>query len=507
FMLAEQMADTAPPEAFAAPPPEKYRAGELIRLTASEEAKVYYTLDGSDPDENSEKYEGPFWLTTSSELKFFAVDGSGNKSRIYSETYQLDREAPLSEAFPETGVYASPLTVRVTVSDADAKVYYTLDGSVPGTDSPSYAEPLVLTRDTVLKFFSVDPLGNRETVREETYLFDDDPPVTVAEPPGGSYTPPVHVTLRTEKEAVTHYSLDGYDPDLNSPIYFSGFVFNRPTTLKFFSVDSAGNREKVQTNEYTLVNGVWQKYARGVYLVPSVTDGRTFWMGSESGLAVYDVGSGDRSFIGETQGLQGTVINDLMLDEDGILWIATDLGLSSYKKEVGFTYFSQDEGLPDREVLCLGVDKDNSVWAGTRKGVSRISGGIVKETLTVADGLPDNTVLSVAVDFNGNRWFGTLEGLAKYTGAEWTIFNKENGLINNEIRTVAVDAAWNIWVGTPRGVSVFEGEFWESFTSRDGLPGNAVVLIAPDPDGQVWVATRTGVARYIRGEWKKENFP
>jgi hypothetical protein len=507
FKLANQMVDTTPPEVRVAPTPGDYRAGDLIRMTANEEAQIYYTLDGSEPTEESLQYEGPFWLTQSSELMFLAVDSSGNQSRIYSEIYHLDKDAPSSEAFPATGLYTSPLTVKITVSDTDARIHYTVNGLPPTYDSPQYTEPLVLSKDTVLKFFSVDPFGNSEAIKEETYLFDDEAPVTVADPPGGDYVPPINVTLRTEEAARTHYSLDGYDPDTESQIYFSGFTFTRPTTLKLFSMDSAGNMERIQTHKYGLVSGVWRKYARGVYLIPSVTNGKTFWMGSESGLAVYHVGSGERSFIGEGEGLLGTVINDIILDEKGELWVATDRGLNHFQAGGGFIHFTRDEGLPDREVLSLGVDRDGSIWAGTRKGVSRIRDGVVHETLRATDGLPHDTVLAIAVDYSGNKWFGTLEGLAKFTGSEWRIFTRESGMINDEVRTVAIDKNWNTWVGTPRGVSVFDREDWASFTKNDGLPGNAVVLIAPDPDGEVWVATRTGVARYSNGEWIKENPP
>ena len=507
FKLANQMVDTTSPEAKVAPSAVDYRGGDLIRLTANEKSEFYYTLDGSDPTEESLKYEGPFWLTESSELRFIAVDSSGNQSRVYNETYHLDKDAPFSEAFPATGLYTSPLTVKIIVSDADARVHYSINSLPPTTNSPQYSEPLVLIKDTILQFFSVDPFGNAEEIKEETYLFDDEAPVTVADFPGGDYVPPINVTLQTEGAARTHYSLDGYDPDTESPIYFSGFTFTKPTTLKFFSMDRAGNIEKIQTHEYGLVNGVWQKFGRGVYLIPSITDGKTFWMGSESGLAVYHVGSGNRSFMGEREGLLGSVINDLVLDEKGGLWIATDRGLNLFRPDTGFTHFTRDEGLPDREVLSLGMDRDGAIWAGTRKGVSRIASGVVQETLKAADGLPHNTVLSIAVDYSGNKWFGTMKGLAKFTGSEWRIFTKESGMINNEVRTVAIDKDWNTWVGTPRGVSVFDRERWSSFTKADGLPGNAVVLIAPDPDGEVWVATRTGVARYSNGEFIKENLP
>ncbi|MDT8395246.1 MAG: chitobiase/beta-hexosaminidase C-terminal domain-containing protein [bacterium] len=508
FRLADRLVDTTPPKASVSPLPANYRSGDLLRLFADEEADIYYSLDGSDPTEMSQLYEGPFWLTESTRLKFLAIDRGGNRSRVYDEFYRLDQEPPLSEAYPGTGFYTPPLTVRITVSDEEAIVFYTLNGTEPGEQSPVYKDPLVLRNDTVLKFFSSDQSGNSEDVHEETYLFDDEAPVTVADPLGGEYPPPIRVTLRTEEGARIHYTLDGYDPDTESPTYFSGFTFIRPTTLKFFSIDRTGNMERIQTHRYTLVNGVWRKYARGVFLLPSVTDGKTFWMGTESGLALYRVGSGDRSFVGDTEGLLGTVVNDMVIDEAGDLWAATDEGLNRFREGEGFVTFTRDEGLPAREVLGLGVDRDGSIWAGTEKGVVRIKDGAVREKLTAKDGLPGETVLCIAVDYAGNRWFGTRKGLAKYTPArEWHIFTKESGMVDDEIRTVAVDSDWNTWVGTPKGVSVYDREKWKTYTKEDGIPGTGIVLIAPDPDGEVWIATRTGVTRYSDGKWIVETPP
>jgi hypothetical protein len=508
FRLVDKLVDTTPPSAIVNPTPGKYRSGDLIRLAADEEADIFYTMDETDPTEESQLYEGPFWLTDSTYLRFMAVDRGGNRSPVYEEFYSLDQEPPLSEAYPSTGLYTPPLKVQITVSDDAATVHYTLNGTEPGIHSPVYTDPLLLRKDTDLKFFATDPSGNREETHEETYLFDDEAPVTIVDPPGGEYVPPIRVTLRTEENARTHYSLDGYNPDTESPIYFSGFDFMRPATLKFFSMDRTGNMERIKTHRYSLVNGVWRKYARGIFLIPSVTDGKTFWMGTESGLALYRVGSGDRSFVGDTEGLLGNIVNDMIIDEAGDLWVATDKGLNRYRDGRGFVNLTRDEGLPAREVLGLGVDRDGSIWAGTEKGAVRIKDGAVREKLTAKNGLPDDTVLSIAVDYAGNRWFGTRKGLAKYTPAgEWHIFTRESGMVDNEVRTVAVDSDWNTWVGTSKGVSVYDRENWKTYTKDDGIPGNGIVLIAPDPDGEVWVATSTGVARFSDGKWIEENPP
>jgi hypothetical protein len=50
-----------------------------------------------------------------------------------------------------------------------ATIYFTTDGSLPTLASPRYTTPLVIERDTVLRYFSLDAYGNRETPHQEHY--------------------------------------------------------------------------------------------------------------------------------------------------------------------------------------------------------------------------------------------------------------------------------------------------------------------------------------------------
>ncbi len=249
-------------------------------------------------------------------------------------------------------------------------------------------------------------------------------PETTVDPPGGDYRPPVLARLETGREGRIHYTLDGTEPDGESPLYSSPLKFSEPVTLKFFAVDGLGNKGAVQTHRYSFINGVWRKYTRGVFLIPSVTDGKIFWMGSEDGLVFYSIGSGSRNFAGEGDGLLGSRINDLLLDEEDNLWVATELGLNVYRDKTGFSHLDRNAGLPAREVLSLGVDTDNSIWAGTKSGVVHIRDGAVVDLFTRKDGLADNSVLAITVDALGTKWFGTRKGLSRFTGTSWENFSE-----------------------------------------------------------------------------------
>jgi hypothetical protein len=65
-------------------------------------------------------------------------------------------------------VFGTGQTVRL-FTERQATIYYTTDGSEPTLDSARYTAPLRLEHSTQLRYFSVDPYGNRETPRQERY--------------------------------------------------------------------------------------------------------------------------------------------------------------------------------------------------------------------------------------------------------------------------------------------------------------------------------------------------
>ncbi|MFE7822084.1 PHB depolymerase family esterase [Priestia megaterium] len=81
---------------------------------------------------------------------------------------------------------------------------------------------------------------------------DISPPVTAASPAGGTYGSSVSVTLSPNEPATTYYTLDGSTPTVNSLKYSEPISINSSKTIKFFSVDAAGNQEGVKTEVYKI---------------------------------------------------------------------------------------------------------------------------------------------------------------------------------------------------------------------------------------------------------------
>jgi hypothetical protein len=98
---------------------------------------------------------------------------------------------------------------------------------------------------------------------KETGLYpptDGTPPVTVANPPGGTHSSTVSVELISNEPSTIYYTTDGSTPTTSSytgksasPL--SGINISTNTTLKFFAVDTAGNHESVKTQTYVISAG------------------------------------------------------------------------------------------------------------------------------------------------------------------------------------------------------------------------------------------------------------
>ncbi len=245
--------DTVPPVSVASPRGGKYFHPVSVRLKTEENGKIYYTTDGSEPTRSSEAYQTPVALRENTTLRFFAVDEAGNAEGAHKEVYniRLDSTKPVTLAEPSGGLFRGPVEVSLS-AEKGTVVYYSIDGSRPNMKSPRYSRPVRFVRSGVLRFFAVDEAGNRESVREESYVIDAQPPSVKAEPRPGTFAKPVKVTLRSNERGAIRYELGGGEASLSSPLYKNPLDISRTTTISFLAVDSAGNKSPAISGEYVI---------------------------------------------------------------------------------------------------------------------------------------------------------------------------------------------------------------------------------------------------------------
>lgn len=208
------------------------------------------------------------------------------------------------------------------------------------------------------------------------------------------------------------------------------------------------------------------------------------------------------------------------LDNDGMLWFGTSIGVFRYDGKLFTAYFEKD-GLCNEKISAISQDKQGNIWLGTTNGLCRYDGkSFMQVSLPWSDTsgvwldevypvINPNEVRSIAEDDNGNLWVGTNgAGAYKYDGKTFTSFLAQKGkkqkdnLYHNIIESLFKDDDGNIWFTsmTHGGVTKYDGKSFEEIMPRDGLSDDMVRSSFQDKTGNIWFGTngnrKGGLDRY-----------
>lgn len=119
-----------------------YESSFKVTLTAENNADIYYTMDGSMPDENSSKYTGEIAITSNTVLRYFAKETDKNISEVGSQVYLITANEDMNGALTVKNNKlslkiedASPTALSVYCSEADAAIkFYSVDENVATVD-------------------------------------------------------------------------------------------------------------------------------------------------------------------------------------------------------------------------------------------------------------------------------------------------------------------------------------------------------------------------------------
>ena len=100
-------------------------------------------------------------------------------------------------------------------------------------------------------------------------------------------------------------------------------------------------------------------------------------------------------------GLASNRMRSLMLAEDGVLWIGTTSGVTTYDKGLFMSHTFGPGADPLFDVSTMTVDREGSIWVGSRTdGLARVRRGQFASYAS-RDGLPADYVASVIEDSQG----------------------------------------------------------------------------------------------------------
>ncbi|NKI17968.1 hypothetical protein HCU74_11175 [Spongiibacter sp. KMU-166] len=202
-----------------------YMTAQAVELTtATANADIRYTTDGTEPTATSLRYTEAILLpldsTTTIRAKAFREDWVD--SAFAEATYVITGTVATPVFSLEAGLYTSAQGVELSTATSSAEIRYTTDGSEPTVTSTLYSDTIELPLDSTttlrVKAFRDDWVDS--LTAEATYVITG----TVATPtfslPAGSYTTEQTVALSTTTaNADIRYTLDGSEPNESSARY------------------------------------------------------------------------------------------------------------------------------------------------------------------------------------------------------------------------------------------------------------------------------------------------
>lgn len=220
------------------------------------------------------------------------------------------------------------------------------------------------------------------------------------------------------------------------------------------------------------------------------------------------------SSITDKHGLPSTVIEGVLMDNAGFMWMATSKGLVKYdgKNFITYTHDPAEEfSLSNNNVRKLFLDTDGELWVGTKGGglnyFDRANNQFVRYLHDKSDStsLSHNEVLSIMRDSKDRLWIGTEDGL--------NLMNEERGtftryhldsvephpLSANAVINIFEDASGLLWIGTwGAGLVLLEEDreienhfrFYPSLLDKENkysIGSNNCWEIDADKEGNMWL--------------------
>jgi hypothetical protein len=134
--------------------PEVVFDGIFVTMTTSTpDARIYYSLDGTTPTEESLRYTGTLTMTQTCTVKAIGIKENFNSSSVVTNMFDKDANTVGIPRFNRNGNILS-ITTETTVDGTI--IYYTTDGTEPSAESQKYEGAFEVTENQTVKALALN---------------------------------------------------------------------------------------------------------------------------------------------------------------------------------------------------------------------------------------------------------------------------------------------------------------------------------------------------------------
>ncbi|MCK6648149.1 MAG: SpoIIE family protein phosphatase [Bacteroidia bacterium] len=197
-----------------------------------------------------------------------------------------------------------------------------------------------------------------------------------------------------------------------------------------------------------------------------------------------------------------------------ILFFATKNGVFKIDQEKKInSHFTTENGLPHNNINQLYLDENKDLWIATHSNfLSCINGKEEVTNKSVYNGNDLINITGIIKDVNKEFWLATFgNGVFRIKkSGEIERFTTGNGLKSNYCYGITNDESNNIWVGHRGGLSRIKGERQQisRYDKNDGINGDCNYnALVKDALGNAWFGTTHGAIKFDPHKDKKNLIP
>lgn len=227
----------------------------------TEDATIYYTIDGTTPTTSSTEYTGPSAELSGKPIKAIAVKDGMINSAVASATVTLSCANPV---FTMSG---NNLTISCSFPENDVTIHYTINGDDPTESDNEYTKPISVAIGDVVKAIAVATGYNDSEVATYTYTL----PVISYDYTTGK----VSITSDLDGASI-YYTINGSDPTNESTLFNEPFAISNGDVVKAIAIKDGTNKSGIATFTCAIPTITYDPTTRMATITPSA-EGATIY--------------------------------------------------------------------------------------------------------------------------------------------------------------------------------------------------------------------------------------
>ena len=252
-----------------------YLGTQTVTLSdATSGASIFYTLDGTQPGTavggSTQKYSSALTVSSTETIKALATATGLTTSATASATYTIQSQVATPTFSIPGGTYLGTQTVSLSDTTSGATIFYTLDGTQPGTSVGGSTQqynsvtPLTVSSTETIKALATASGMTTSGTASATYTIESQVATPTFTPVGGSYASAQSVTINTTTgSANIYYTTNGTTPSASSTPYGGAISVATTETLKAIAIKSGFFDSNVATAAYSIGGTQQISYASG----------------------------------------------------------------------------------------------------------------------------------------------------------------------------------------------------------------------------------------------------